>query len=419
MSARDSVAVAATPQKPALALSRLQLLVLLGALSMFAPLSTDMYLPALPSMTHNLSASASAVQLTLTASLIGLGAGQLLVGPLSDAYGRRRPVLIGLLGYTLTSVACALANDVWSLSAMRLVQGAAGAAGIVVARAIVRDLFAGIEAARFFSRLVIVFGLAPILAPIVGGALLHVTDWRGIFVVLACFGAVLGIVCWRVLGETLPAAERQRSGLGTTLRVLGTLVRDRRFMGLAIVYGLSFGALFAYIAGSPFVLENIFGLSPQLFGVVFAVNAGALVATSQLGVRLLSHTGSRRLAALGLYAGLVSALGLLVAVLAHAGLFAVLLCFFLLMASYGLISPNVTALAMQEHPHVAGSASALMGLAQFGIGAAVAPLVGLAGTHSAVPTATVITTMFVASFAAWVMMVTRGRAHGASREGAT
>jgi DHA1 family bicyclomycin/chloramphenicol resistance-like MFS transporter len=409
MSAPDTVAVAAARQ-PVLALSRWHLMALLGALSMFAPLSTDMYLPALPSLAHSLSVSASAVQLTLTTSLIGLGAGQLLAGPLSDAYGRRRPVLLGLVAYTVASVACALSGSIWTLSALRLVQGAAGAAGIVVARAIVRDLFSGLEAARFFSRLVIVFGLAPIVAPIVGGALLHVTNWRGIFVVLAAFGAVLWLACWRSLGETLPRGERQRGGLRTTLRVLRTLARDRRFAGLAIVYALSFGSLFAYIAGSPFVLENIFGLSPQLFGVVFAVNAGALVAASQLGAHQLARTGPRRLAAIGLRAGLIVAVGLLVAVLGHAGLAAVLVCFFLLMASYGLVSPNVTALAMAEHPQVAGSASALMGVAQFAVGAAVAPLVGVAGTHSAVPTAIVIATMFVASFAAWTVLAMRGDA---------
>src|SRR6185437_9410854 len=162
------------------------------------------------------------------------------------------------------------------------IQGGAGAAGIVVARAIVRDLFAGLEAARFFSRLVIVFGLAPILAPIIGGQLLHVTDWRGIFVVLSAFGLILGIVCLRRLGETLPPESRQRGGLAATGRVLGGLLRDRRFAALTAVNGLSFGALFAYIAGSSFVLENVFGLSPQLFGVDFAVNAGALVAISQV-----------------------------------------------------------------------------------------------------------------------------------------
>jgi len=389
-------------------LRRWQLMGLLGALSMFAPLSTDMYLPALPSMAHGLGASASAVQLTLTASLIGLGAGQLLVGPISDARGRRAPVLIGLAAYTLASVGCALCGDVWTLCAMRLVQGAAGAAGIVVARAIVRDLFDGLEAARFFSRLVIVFGLAPILAPIIGGQLLHVTDWRGIFVTLAAIGALLGVVCWRSLRETLPAAARQRGGVRATLRVLGVLVRDRRFSGVIVVYGLFFGALFAYIAGSPFVLENIFGLSPQLFGVVFAVNSAALVVASQLGVRLLSRVGPRRLVAVGLRAGLASGAGLLVAVLEHGGLWTVLPCFFVLLASFGVVSPNLTALAMADHPKVAGSASALMGLTQFGTGAAVAPLVGLAGTHSAIPTASVIAAMVVASFAIWLGIASRG-----------
>jgi DHA1 family bicyclomycin/chloramphenicol resistance-like MFS transporter len=197
------------------------------------------------------------------------------------------------------------------------------------------------------------------------------------------------------------------------LRVLGTLARDRRFAGLALVYGLSFGALFAYIAGSPFVLENIFGLSPQVFGVVFAVNAGALVATSQIGAHRLARTGPRRLASIGLYGALATAAGLLISVFAHAGLAAVLVCFFALMASYGLVSPNVTALAMAEHPHVAGSASALMGVVQFAIGAAVAPLVGVAGTHSAVPTAIVIATMLVASFAAWIALAVRGPAPAA------
>jgi len=404
-----SETVAATPREAALPLPRWQLMALLGALSMFAPLSTDMYLPALPSLAHSLGASASEVQLTLTASLIGLGGGQLLVGPISDAWGRRRPVLLGLAAYTATSVACALSGDVWTLAAMRLVQGASGAAGIVVARAIVRDLFSGSEAARFFSRLVIVFGLAPIIAPIIGGQLLHVTDWRGIFVVLAAFGAVLGLACWRLLAETLPPAERQKGGVRATVGVLGVLVRDRRFAGLTIVYGLSFGALFAYIAGSPFVLENIFGLSPQLFGVVFSINAAALVTMSQVGVRLLARSGSERLASVGLAIGTAAAVGLLAAVLTGAGLWAVLPCFFVLMGIYGIISPNLTALAMAAHPRVAGSASALMGLVQFGIGAAVAPLVGLAGTHSAIPTATVIAAALGASLAIWMAPAIRDR----------
>jgi DHA1 family bicyclomycin/chloramphenicol resistance-like MFS transporter len=397
MSVRDSAAVQPATAERTFTSKRWQQIWLLGALSMFAPLSTDMYLPALPSMAHDLSASAAAVALTLTASLVGLGAGQLLAGPLSDELGRRRPVLVGLAVYTVSSALCAVAPDVWTLCGLRLVQGAAGAAGIVIARAVVRDLYSGVEAARFFARLMVVIGLAPILAPIIGGQLLHVTDWRGVFLVLAGIGAVLGVVSWRVLAETLPLSARQRGGLRNMLRMLGILIRDRRFMGLTLCFGLFFGAVFAYIAGSPFILEDIFGLSPQIFGLLFAINAVGLVVTSQVSARVVGRVGPRRLLTVGIAAGAASGVGFLLAVLAHGGLATVLPCFFVLLSGFALVGPNVTALALAPYPHVAGSASALIGLMQFGIGAAVAPLVGVAGTHSAVPTATVIAAMVLAA----------------------
>jgi MFS transporter, DHA1 family, multidrug resistance protein len=397
-------------------LKRWQQICLLGALSMFAPLSTDMYLPALPSLAHDLSASPAAVALTLTASLVGLGVGQLVAGSLSDALGRRRPVLVGLLVYTASSALCALAPDVWTLCALRLVQGAAGAAGIVIARAVVRDLYSGIEAAQFFARLMIVIGLAPILAPIIGGQLLHVTDWRGVFLVLAGIGAVLTVFSRRALAETLPPSARQRGGLASMVRVLGVLVRDRRFMGLTLCFGLFFGAVFSYIAGSPFVLEDIFGLSPQLFGVLFAANAVGLVTASQVGGRVVGRYGPQRLLTIGVVSGSASGVGFLVTVLGHGGLAPVLLCFFFLLVSFGLVAPNVTALALAPFPHVAGSASALMGLMQFGIGAAVAPLVGVAGSHSAVPTATVIATMVLAAAAVLWASTFRERARTAGVE---
>jgi MFS transporter, DHA1 family, multidrug resistance protein len=393
MSVGDGAAVQPGIVERAFTSKRWQQICLLGALSMFAPLSTDMYLPALPSMAHDLSASAAAVALTLTASLVGLGAGQLLAGPLSDALGRRRPVLVGLAVYTASSALCAVAPDVWTLSVLRLIQGAAGAAGIVIARAVVRDLYSGVEAARFFARLMVVIGLAPILAPIIGGQLLHVTDWRGVFLVLAGIGAVLGVFSWRAMAETLPLSARQRGGLRNMLRMLGILVRDGRFMGLTLCFGLFFGAVFAYIAGSPFILEDIFGLSPQIFGLLFAINAVGLVITSQVSARMVGRVGPQRLLTVGIAAGAASGVGFLLAVLAHGGLATVLPCFFVLLSGFALVGPNVTALALAPYPHVAGSASALIGLMQFGIGAAVAPLVGVAGTHSAVPTATVIAAM--------------------------
>ena len=391
MSALERTAV--RPQTAMLRLKPWQQFALLGALSMFAPLSTDMYLPALPSVAHDLGASSAAVALTLTASMLGLGFGQLLAGPLSDTYGRRRPCLIGIGLYTVSSLLCAAAPDVWTLSLLRLLQGAAGAAGIVISRAVVSDLFSGSEAARYFARLMIVMGLAPILAPVIGGQLLHVTDWRGVFVVLAAIGAVLMAASWRGLSETLPPAARQRSGFANTRAVLGVLVRDRRLMALTACYSAGFGAVFAYISGSPFVLEKIFGLSPQLFGVLFGLNAVGLVTTSQIGGRIVTRTGPRRLLHIGVAMSCVVGVGLAVAIFTHAGLAAVEACFFLLISSYGLIGPNATALALTPFPHVAGSASALMGLSQFALGAAVAPLVGIAGQHTAVPLAIVVLAM--------------------------
>ena len=388
MSAPERTAV--RPPTATLAVKPWQQFALLGALSMFAPLSTDMYLPALPSVAHDLSASAAAVTLTLTSSLIGLGAGQLIAGPVSDAFGRRRPVLAGIAIYTLASVLCAAAPDVWTLAVMRLIQGAAGAAGIVIARAVVSDLYSGVAAARYFARLMIVMGLAPILAPVIGGQLLHFTDWRGVFLVLAGIGALLGFFSWRGLGETLPPEARGGKGVATMFGVLGMLVRDRRFMGLTIIFAVCFGAVFSYISGSPFVLEDIFGLSPQVFGLLFGLNAVGLVTASQVGGHLVSRVGPQRLLTIGVASITLAGVVLMASVLTHAGLAPVEICFFWLISSFGLVAPNATALALAPYPHVAGSASALMGLTQFFLGAAVAPLVGLAGNRSALPTATVI-----------------------------
>ncbi|HLW94453.1 MAG TPA: multidrug effflux MFS transporter [Solirubrobacteraceae bacterium] len=391
MSAAEGTAV--RPSTAALRMKPWQQFMLLGALSMFAPLSTDMYLPALPSVAHDLHASTAAVALTLTASMLGLGFGQVVAGPLSDTLGRRRPVLIGIALYTVSSLLCAAAPDVWTLSVLRLLQGAAGAAGIVISRAVVSDLFSGTAAARYFARLMIVMGLAPILAPVIGGELLHVTDWRGIFVVLAGIGAVLLLASWRGLGETLPPEARQHAGFANMRAVIRVLVHDRRLMALTVCYAAGFGAVFAYISGSPFVVEKVFGHSPQFFGLLFGLNAVGLVASSQIGGRIVTRVGPERLLHVGLVLSCIVGAALALSVFAHAGLIAVEACFFLLMCSYGLVGPNTTALALAPFPHVAGSASALMGLAQFSVGAAVAPLVGVAGQHSAVPLAVVMVVM--------------------------
>jgi MFS transporter, DHA1 family, multidrug resistance protein len=378
-------------------LSHGRLVLLLGSLSAFGPLSMDMYLPGLPSMARDLDAPAWAAQLTITASMIGLAGGQLVAGPISDARGRRGPLLIGLAAYMAASLLCAMAPDIWLLLAFRVIQGAAGAAGIVIARAIVRDLHTGVAAARTFALLMLVNGLAPILAPLVGGELLHVTDWRGIFVVLAAIGAVLLLAAWTMLAETLAPDARHGGGLASTLRVFGGLVGDREYMGYALAMGLAFGAMAAYIAGSPFVLQDIYGASPQVFSLLFALNAAGIVAASQAGRAVVDRYGPRTLLDVGVSMSAVGGLGVLASVLLDTGLPTLLPSFFVLVSCIGLVFPNATALALADHPHTAGSASAGLGLSQFAIGAVAAPLAGVGGAGTALPLGIVAATLSVGS----------------------
>ncbi|POM23343.1 Bicyclomycin resistance protein [Actinomadura rubteroloni] len=382
----------------ATAARRVALIVILGALAATAPLSIDMYLPALPRLTEDLGTVASRAQLTLTACVVGLAVGQVVAGPLSDRLGRRRPLLYGLGGYALASLLCAVAPTVETLTAARLVQGAAGAAGIVIGRAVVRDLFDGTAAARFYATLMIVSGLAPILAPVLGGQLLRVVPWPGVFVVLAGIGIAVLLGSLAGLPETLPPERRSPGGAAATVRTFGTLCRDRVFVGHTLTLALAFAAMFTYISGSPFVLQDIYGLSPQEFSVVFGVNSVGIVAAGQIGGRLAGRVPLGRLLATGLALVATGGAALLAAVLADAGTTLLLPALFLVVAGQGLILPNATALALAGRPAgTAGSASALMGLTQFALGGAAAPLAGIAGTDTAVPMAV---TIAVLAFAA-------------------
>ena len=374
-------------------------LLILGGLSAFGPLSIDMYLPGLPHMTDDLGASASTGQLTLTACVLGLAFGQVLAGPFSDRLGRRRPLLIGLVAYAAASVACALAPTIWTLIPLRLVQGVAGAAGIVIARAIVRDLYSGDAAAKMFSLLMLVMGTAPIFAPIIGGQALRVMSWRGIFIVLAAIGALLFVASALWLNETLAAEQRHSGGLRSVLDTFGRLLHDRSFMPYALSFGLAFGAMFTYIAGSPFVLEKIYGVSPQVFSLVFAVNSASLVAATQVVHRMVERVGSPALLRFGLFATAAAGAALLPVVLANGRLALVLTCLIVLVTGIGFQVPTSTALALADQGWAAGSASALLGLGQFLIAALVAPLAGIAGQHTAVPMAIVIATLSVAGLA--------------------
>lgn len=381
----------------------LRLVVVLGCVGAFAPLAVDMYLPGWPDIQRTLESSASAVQLTLTTFLLGIAAGQLMAGPLSDRLGRRLPLLIGVAGFVGVSVLCAAAPSIAWLVVLRFVQGVAGGAGIAVARAVVRDLGSGDDAARNFSLLILINNIGPIVAPVAGGQLLYVTDWRGIFLVLGLAALALLAVAWRVIPETLAHGARSTGGLGAMGAALREVGSDRAFLGYALSSGLTFSAMLAYIAGSSFVLQDIYGLSPQAFGACFALNGLGLVIVTHLNGRLIGRFTPRALLLAGMVVSTVGAATLGIAVATgDAPLAAVLSAFFLLVASLGLVQPNSTTLAMAPHPHVAGSASALLGVLQSSGGALVAPLVGIAGTQSAVPLAVVIA---VLTAGAWLALL--------------
>ncbi|HVD79456.1 MAG TPA: multidrug effflux MFS transporter [Propionibacteriaceae bacterium] len=388
--------------------------VVLGLLSTFGPLSLDLYLPALPQLADDLNASASAAQLSITACLVGLAFGQLIAGPLSDRLGRRRPLIVGLVAFLLASVACALAPSVAILVLLRLIQGLAGAAGIVISRAIARDLYSGRALMIFFSRLLLVAGLAPVIAPILGGQLSRIMSWRGIFGVLAGFGAVLLLAGLFGLRETLPPERRIVGGFGRTLQGYNTLLHDRFFVGCALSSGLAGASMFAYIAGSTFVLQRIYGMSPQGFSLVFGCISLGLVAAAQGGARLALVWPLTRVLGLGLTINLLGATALLMTVISGLPLAALIGALVIMVCAVGLIFPTANALAMADYPDLAGTASSLQGLSQFVFGAVAAPLVGIAGDQTALPLGIVTTSVSVCamtSFAVLVRPLARARLH--------
>ncbi|MGV9939350.1 multidrug effflux MFS transporter [Streptomyces sp. NPDC003401] len=397
----------------------------LGGLTATPPLAMDMYLPSLPEVTDALRAPAATVQLTLTACLAGMALGQLVAGPMSDRWGRRRPLLAGLAVYVVATALCALAPTVELLVAFRLAQGLAGAAGIVIARAMVRDLYDGVAMARFFSTLMLISGVAPVVAPLIGAQILRVTDWRGVFVVLTAVGILLAAVVAARLPETLPRAARHSGGVGEALRSMRGLLADPPFVGSLLTGGFAFAALFAYISASPFVIQEIYGASPQTFSLLFGVNSVGLVVVGQVNGRLLvGRVRLERVLAAGLGVVVLAAAALLLmatGVFGEAGLVPVAVALFVLMSAMGVVLPNAQTLALLRVRHSAGSASALLGTTSFAIGAVASPLVGVAGEDTAVPMAVVQLVAAVAASACFVGMCRprkgTGVGDGASGEG--
>ncbi|GAA1873952.1 multidrug effflux MFS transporter [Pseudonocardia ailaonensis] len=363
--------------------SRVRIALLLGALTALGPLTIDMYLPALPTIVTEYETTASTVQLTLTGTLIGLALGQLFIGPLSDAIGRRKPLLVGTALHVVTSLLIVIAPNIAVLGALRVLQGVGAAAGAVVALAVVRDLFAGRAAATLLSRLLLVMGAAPVLAPTLGGELLRVAQWRGVFLALAAFGLIILVVLAFGLRETLPVERRRSAALVPTLKAYGSLLRDRVYVGLILVAGFSIAGMFAYVSGSSFVFQQQFGLGTQTFGLVFGAGAVFLIAATQLNAYLLRRFEPRSIAFTASITGTVAALVLaLLAGTGAFGLVGVLVPLWAMMFSVGLVLPNAPALALARHGERAGTAAALLGAVQFGVGALTSPIVGLLGNDA-------------------------------------
>lgn len=344
------------------------MVVALGVMSSFGPLSIDLYLPGLPQVARDLGVSAEGVALTLTSCTLGLGVGQLIVGPLSDRWGRRPPLMAGILLFTVFSLVCAVAQTLPLLVAARFVQALGGSAGIVIARAVARDLRSGAQLVRLFSLMLAVNGLAPVVAPVLGGQLLRVASWRYAFVSLAVLGALLLALVWRVVPESLPPARRRVGGLADALRTYRSLLGDLRFVGQVMTGAFAFATLFAYISAAPFVLQGHYGFSAQLFSVVFGANAVGLV----VGTRCAAFVGLAR----GLTLLTAGAVAVLLAGPTGAGLGLLLPGFFVVGTAFGVCIPTISATAMQAHPHSAGAASALLGATQFVVGGAIGPLAG-------------------------------------------
>lgn len=363
------------------------LVVTLGFLTGVTPLATGMYLAAFPAMATDLSTAASNIQLTLTAFMVGLAIGQFVIGPLSDQWGRKVPLLVGTAVCLLSAYVAALAPTIGVLIAARFVMGLFGAAGIVIARSMITDLAHGAQIAKLMNLMMIINGLAPVIAPALGGVILSFATWRTVFWVLSFFLLAMLIMVLLFVPESLPAEKRISGGLGAVVRTLGTVVKSRRYMGFMLAFVFAFGTMFSYISGSSFALQNVLGMNEGSYAIAFAVNSLGIVISSAIAGKLLNKFSPRTMGTAGIFAlTIVSAL-FLVQVLFGLHLVPALINLFCLTSCMGFILGNVTTLALAEFPRAGGAASALLGALQFVAAGLVSPLVSVAGESSALPMA--------------------------------
>lgn len=378
---------------------RIVTIVMLGALVGLGPFTIDLYLPAFPSIVEEFRTTEAAIQLTLTATTIGFGVGQLVVGPWSDRVGRRIPLLIATGVHVLASIGVALAPSVEIVGMFRVLQGIGAAGGGVVAMAMVRDLFSGRALVRMLSRLALVTGLAPILAPLAGSQLLRVLDWRGVFLVLAAYGVAAVVAAAFLITETRGRGSTVGPARTTVRERYRRLFRDRVFVGVALMGGLQFSALFAYLSSSSFLFQNVYGLSAQQFGLLFGVNSLGLAIGTQTAARLMRRVGPQWL--LGAAGGVALLSSATIGVAAAVGgtapwtMWVVIGCLFVVLASFGFLFPSVQVLALAFHGEESGTAASVLGALNFGLAGLLSPIVGFIGIGSALPMAGVMVTMLV------------------------
>jgi DHA1 family bicyclomycin/chloramphenicol resistance-like MFS transporter len=363
-------------------------ILLLGLLDAFGPLGIDMYLPAFPEIERDLHVRGGMMQLTLSLFLAGLAVGQLVCGPISDRVGRRRPLLFGSAAFAVASVICAFTRSIEALILARFVMGLAGATGMVIARAVVRDSFEEADSARIYSLLMLVIGIAPIISPSVGGWLMTLGGWGSIFWALAAFACACGVAVAVDLPETHPPDRRTRDTAAALGRRYAEMILDRRFMGYALPVGLALGSIFAYVASAPSLFMQFYGLSPNAFSLIFAFNAVGLIGAAQVNRRLTRRYDTHAILRAATVANAATALLLPVLAWTGAGGFPVFFAaIFVCLATIGLILPNATAAAMAPFPHQAGAASALLGTLQFAVGAATGAIVGVFHDGTGLPMA--------------------------------
>lgn len=363
---------------------------LLAVFCALGPFTVDMYLSSFPEIMKFFGTNASMVQASLTSALLGLSLGQIVIGPLSDVNGRRKPLLISMILFFISSVGCAISPNVEVFIVLRFIQGFTASAGLVIARAIVRDLYNGVELTKFFALLTTITSVTPLLSPLAGSAVISFTSWVGVFFVTGIVGIYLTIMTvWKVK-ESLRIENRISSDFKEILKSYKTLLKDRKFMGYGLASGILFGGCFAYISGSPFIYQNIYGVSPQMFSILFALNGISLMLGAQLVKRLAGRKTPHNIFLIGLLSSFISSLAVLIVVFSHGPLAALVISLFLFNASLGIVGPISFTLAIESQGHMAGSASALLGIMPFLLGSITSPLVGIAGEYSAIPLGVII-----------------------------